>query len=128
MVKPGDYVYHLGDVWMGRDEERHGKLMNRLNGKKSLIVGNHDRIDYLCKGAWFRKVQMWKVFNEFNCLMTHVPIHKESIHERLIEEGGFNLHGHIHEKPSPRGPYFCACVEQLNYTPMNLEEVRDRMK
>jgi calcineurin-like phosphoesterase family protein len=129
VVKPGDYVYHLGDFWMGPSthEERH-KLINRLNGKKTLIVGNHDDIPYMCRGGWFRKVEMWKVMPEWNCLMTHVPVHESSIHERLVVNGGFNLHGHIHDNPSPPGPYKCVCVEQTNYTPVNLEEIRDGMK
>ena len=41
-------------------------------------------------------------------------------------KGMINLHGHIHQNPSPEGPYKCVCVEQphMNYTPMNIEELR----
>ena len=126
VVQPGDYVYHLGDVWMGPSEhEQRSKLMKRLKGKKTLIVGNHDDIRYMVSGNWFRKVMMWKVFNEFKCLLTHVPIHESSIHERMVLDGGLNVHGHIHQHPSPPGPYRCVCVEQTNYAPVNLEEIRD---
>ena len=124
VVKPGDKVYHLGDVWMGKAS--HGErsaLMNRLNGKKRLIVGNHDDIPYLSSGAWFEKVLMWRVFREFNMVLTHVPIHQDSIQERIVLNGGVNVHGHTHNNGSPKGPYKCVCVELTNYTPVHIEEV-----
>ena len=34
-----------------------------------------------------------------------------------------NVHGHIHSNPSPEGPYKCVCVEQINYTPVNIEDL-----
>lgn len=126
VVKPGDKVYHLGDVAMGSGTyENLGRLLNSLNGSKRLIVGNHDDIPFLTKGGWFKKVSMWKVFTEFNALLTHVPIHQDSLHERIVVAGGVNVHGHIHERPSPEGPYKCVCVEQnkVNYSPVNMEDV-----
>lgn len=124
VVKPGDKVYHLGDVLMGPGGyEGFPSLISRLQGQKRLIVGNHDDIPWLSKGGWFKKVTMWKVMPEFRVLLTHVPIHEDSIHERIVVSGGLNIHGHIHEKPSPKGPYKCVCVEHTNYTPVNLEEV-----
>lgn len=122
VVKPGDKVYHLGDVAMGPREEVPS-LLARLKGSKRLIVGNHDDIPWFCKGGWFKKVLMWRVLPEFNILLTHVPVHESSIHERIVVAGGVNVHGHIHEKTSPTGPYRCVCVEHTNYTPVNIEEL-----
>ena len=124
VVKQGDKVYHLGDVWMGpSSHEQRAKLMARLNGSKRLIVGNHDDIPYMSKGGWFKDVKMWRVWNDKPLLFTHVPVHEDSIHERIIQEGGINVHGHTHEKGSPKGPYKSVCVELTNYTPVNLEEL-----
>jgi calcineurin-like phosphoesterase family protein len=125
VVKPGDVVYHLGDVAMGGKKayDELGVLLNRLNGSKRLIVGNHDDIPFLSKGGWFKKVEMWRVWSDKPLLFTHVPIHEDSIHERVLQAGGVNVHGHIHDTPSPKGPYKCVCVEQTNYTPVNLEEL-----
>lgn len=39
-------------------------------------------------------------------------------------KGVINVHGHIHSNPSPEGPYKCVCVEQINYTPVNIEELK----
>ena len=122
VVRAGDKVYHLGDVFFG-PKENFQKIWTRLNGSKRLIVGNHDDIKYLSAGSFFKKVYMWRVFTEHNLLLTHVPIHEESIHERIVVAGGVNVHGHIHEKSSPKGPYKCVCVEHTNYYPIHIEEV-----
>jgi len=39
VVKPQDKVYHLGDVVM---KKRYIDVVKRLNGRKRLIMGNHD--------------------------------------------------------------------------------------
>lgn len=124
VVKPGDKVYHLGDVWMGPSEhDKRARLWSRLKGRKRLIVGNHDDIPYMSSGGFFDQVYMWRVFTDFNVLLTHVPIHESSIHERIVVAGGMNVHGHTHEQGSPEGPYKSVCVEMINYTPIHIEEV-----
>ena len=41
-VAPGDTVYHLGDFALSTPEYA-AKVFRRLNGRKVLIAGNHDR-------------------------------------------------------------------------------------
>lgn len=119
VVKDGDKVYHLGDVFM-RDNQTAEKILSRLNGKKRLIVGNHDCI--YGKGnvlqKYFEKIYMWRLFKEFNMCLTHVPIHESSF--RKVE---YNVHGHIHEKQSPTKQHVCVCVEHIHYTPIHIEEI-----
>ena len=56
VVKPGDKVYHLGDVLFGtRKEEWMNKNFPRLNGQKRLVVGNHDNIKFHAAGGWCLK-------------------------------------------------------------------------
>lgn len=120
VVKPGDKVYHLGDVFFGCQEE-FKKLWPRLNGSKRLVVGNHDDIKFLSSGGFFQKVMMWRVFKDKGLLLTHTPQHRSALagnRKCLI-----NVHGHIHANKSPEGPYKCVCVEQTNYTPVHLEEL-----
>lgn len=124
VVKPGDYVYHLGDVWMGgKDQATHHWLMNRLNGSKTLIVGNHDNIPHMAKGGWWRKIELWKPQRDWKLLLSHVPVHESSIQERMKEVGGINLHGHTHLNGPPKGPYASVCCELINYTPVHLEDI-----
>jgi len=122
VVRPQDKIYHLGDVYFGSQSDAE-KILSRLNGKKRLIVGNHDCI--YGKGnplqKHFQKIYMWRIFREFGVVLSHVPIHEDSF--RKVD---LNVHGHTHEKGSPKGPYRSVCVEMIDYRPINIEEVRTR--
>jgi calcineurin-like phosphoesterase family protein len=125
VVKKGDKVYHLGDVLFG-----HNKLdwlnanMPRLAGQKRLIFGNHDEpANFVGKGH-FGKTALWRMFPEFQILLTHVPVHVSTLREHRFEgKPMLNVHGHIHQNKSPDGPYHCVCVEHTNYTPVNIEDL-----
>lgn len=119
VVKPGDKVYHLGDVFFG-SKEAFQKFWPRLNGRKRLVVGNHDDVKYLSSGGFFDKVLLWRKFEHL--LFTHVPVHPSTLQEGRFEgKQMVNVHGHIHQNKSPDGPYRCVCVEQINYTPIHID-------
>jgi calcineurin-like phosphoesterase family protein len=124
-VKPGDIVYHLGDVMIGPKED-FAKLWARLNGRKRLIVGNHDDIKYLSSGSFFNKVSMWRVFRDHGLVLTHVPMHESSFLGRRNDTDlpVLNVHGHIHQNKSPTDRHINVSVEAINYTPIHIEEVR----
>jgi calcineurin-like phosphoesterase family protein len=140
VVKPGDKVYHLGDVVGGSNQVTWmEKNFTKLNGKKRLVVGNHDNIGMIAGYGWFEKIMMWRPFMEFGLMLTHVPLHQGSLlrpknttnPDTPVDKDDpdawsttLNIHGHIHSNPSPDGPYRCVCVEQINYTPINIEELR----
>lgn len=130
VVKKGDKVYHLGDVFFG-SKENFQKLWPRLNGSKRLVVGNHDDIKWLSQGGFFQKVQMWRIFSDWKLILSHVPLREDQFRYNERKDNGdpngfLNVHGHIHARPSPEGPYKCVCVEQpgVNYTPVNIEDLR----
>lgn len=125
-VKPGDIVYHLGDVMFG-DKEYFQTMWPKFNGSKRLIVGNHDDIKYLSSGSFFKKVMMWRMFPEHNILLSHVPLHPSSLFRGKNSDAPMlNIHGHIHTMDSPEGPYRNVCVEKTNYYPIELEELAQR--
>ncbi len=128
-VKPSDHFYALGDVAM--DKRKLG-IVQRLNGHKRLIMGNHDIYDYQeYVKAGFKKIMACRVLD--NILFTHIPVHTSNL-------GRFkaNVHGHIHagtvmfEQTHPGWPtgmqpdrrYLNVCCEKLNYTPISLEEIK----
>lgn len=118
MVKHKDIVYHLGDVYFGSQKEAD-EILYRLHGEKRLILGNHDNGKDTVLQKHFQKIMLWRDFMEFGLHLTHVPIHQSSIlHDRI------NVHGHIHDKQSPDGPYKCLCVEHTEYKPVPIEEIR----
>lgn len=112
-VKPGDKVYHLGDVCFGDPA-----ILARLNGSKRLVVGNHDNLKDARLLAAFKKVQLWRIFTDHNFCLSHVPLREESF--RKVQ---FNLHGHIHERASPSIFHVNLCVEKTGYRPLHLDEI-----
>lgn len=136
VVKPNDIVYHLGDVAFGNVTDMEN-ILNRLNGKKRLILGNHDKFDILVYRRHFKKIGSWRSFGEFEkkFVACHYPLHADSFIYRSGGLDGFCVHGHIHEKvvlkegsdqPDPR--YINVCVERRRYTPIHIDDLMKEMK
>ena len=116
-VRDQDIVYHLGDVYFSQGRD----ILPRLKGRKRLILGNHDNGKDQNLHKYFEKILMWRMFPEFNCLLTHVPVH-----ESTLFKVSYNLHGHIHQQVSPTAQHVNCCVEVQNYTPRSIEELVPR--
>jgi len=127
IVKPIDKVYHLGDVAIPR---KSLAILERLNGKKILIRGNHDIFHLADYAKHFKDVRAFHVLN--GCLLTHAPVHPMS-----LEKFGRNIHGHTHlnivRRESEIGgmerdpSYLNVCVEHTNYKPIPLDDVFARI-
>ena len=134
-VRPNDKVYHLGDVVMSR---RSLSIMDRLNGDKVLIRGNHDIFKDEDYRKYFRELRAYHVMN--GMILSHIPIHSES-----LGRFGVNIHGHLHANRVMRPArvleefidhgcttiderYHCVCVEQTNFAPILFEDVIKRIE
>jgi calcineurin-like phosphoesterase family protein len=122
VVGPNDTVIHCGDVLFGHNKvEWMEANFAKLPGKKRLAIGNHDNVKHLA--PFFKDMQLWIDMEGF--IFTHTPLHGSTLAEKhRFKEPKINVHGHIHTNPSPEGPYFCACVEQINFTPLNIELIK----
>lgn len=112
-----DHVWHLGDIGMG---PLALGIVKHLNGHKRVILGNHDKFkpqEYLAAG--FQKVQ-GSAYKD-GIWLTHIPMHPDGLYG-----GRINAHGHIHDRNLEDPRYVNVSVEQTNYTPIRLEEVRQR--
>lgn len=148
VVKADDKVYHLGDVAIN---QKALPILDRLNGRKTLVAGNHD-IFYTKKyKKYFENIRGYKMYPKYGIVMSHIPIHPAQLEHRFK----FNVHGHLHSNhimlnSNPRvddAPiieeggyvdcdgcywirdkrYLNICVEQTNFTPINFEEVLDKL-
>jgi len=129
-VRPNDKVYHLGDVVINR---KSLPIMNRLNGDKVLIRGNHDIFKDEDYTPYFRSLRGYHVMN--GMILSHIPIHSES-----LGRFGVNIHGHTHANrvmlPGFNGKitdivdvrYHCVCVEQTDFSPILFEDVIKRIR
>ncbi len=133
-----DIIYHLGDFCFGK---ANLVIAERLNGKKRLIMGNHDcypSADYLRYFEKIMGVMYWKM-----CVLTHIPVHVENLGSRAF----LNVHGHLHsnvvmsnqivapdkEYPmnwlmKPDENYFNVSVEQNNLYPFHADQILERMR
>ena len=153
-VGPKDKVYHLGDVVINR---KSLSIMERLNGDKVLIKGNHDIFKLTDYTKYFRDIRGYHVMN--GLILSHIPISKDS-----LARFGCNIHGHTHGnrvmRPSEKAfnyidpitferkvlskedygismnesdlyeidpDYFCVCVEQTDFRPIAFEEVQKKI-
>lgn len=122
VVKPSDKVYHLGDVYMKASKGYIESILQRLNGHKRLILGNHDNGKDQILQRYFEKIQVLRWFKEYGLVFSHLPMHDSS-----IKKGYINVHGHIHEKQSPSPLHINVSVEQTNYTPISIEELMKKV-
>lgn len=121
-VGVNDKVYHLGDVGF-RNYTSLASILNRLNGTKVLIKGNHDNFKLDQYANHFKDIRAYHVLDKF--VLSHIPVHPES-----VSRWKGNIHGHLHAnivEKSPHHPdkrYLNVSVEQISYTPIDFEELR----
>lgn len=129
VVKPGDTVLHLGDV-TNAPGERFETIWRRLNGTKHLIVGNHDDIVYLVRGGFFADVRQELKLRDLRLHLSHQPLHPTMHEIGAPGTGNFfcNVHGHIHQNPTPAGRYVNVSVEAIGYTPVHLDVVAEQAR
>ena len=120
-VKQSDKVYHLGDVGF-KNFSALSRVLDRLNGTKVLIKGNHDGFKLSQYAQNFKDVRASHQLDKF--LLTHIPIHPDS-----LSRWRGNIHGHMHSYTLPDDRYINVSVEQLDdYAPIDFESIRERYK
>lgn len=134
VIGTDDFVFHLGDFCLGSSID-WSKLLDRLNGKIYLILGNHDlnnlKQDFMCK---FEKVVM----------QMHIQVGKQKIYLNhypfLCYGGAYNntwqLFGHVHTSQNHKGKdnsrlnilfptQYDVGVDNNNYTPISFAKVKE---
>lgn len=134
VVQPDDIVYHLGDFILGSKEQAKD-ILDRLNGNKILIKGNHDNhSDHWYIDAGFLEVHnsLLLNYNNQSILLTHYPYR---IPEQYKSKYNIHLYGHMHEKGDELSVYptfaqngACLSVERIDYTPLSIDKVIESCK
>lgn len=109
IVAEEDTVYILGDVAF-MPAAKAVQYMHRLNGKKILIEGNHDRkalMDPAFRNC-FEEVHkyLWINYNGTQVIMFHYPIAEWD----QMHRGSVHFHGHLHGNTSGMEEYRCIDV------------------
>lgn len=134
LVKPNDRLYFLGDVVINR---KALPILNRINGKKKLIKGNHDIFKLHDYTPYFEDIAAYRIYPKDGIIMSHIPIHPQQLEYRFK----WNVHGHMHsnkimggypkdendkreyhpKKPDPK--YLNICPEHTDFNPVNYEQI-----
>lgn len=138
VVGVDDKVIILGDLF----NRKAINVMRELNGRKTLIMGNHDQAPtqvYLDAGIE-KLLSCWELAGG---IFTHIPIHTSQ-----LERWKFNAHGHTHNSnvkverernvssnlkyveivSEDDSRYINMCVEKWNYTPVKLHVVLNELR
>lgn len=128
VVKPSDRLILVGDCVMNK---KNMHLMHRINGKKTLVMGNHDPSDPEYLTPFFEKIAGAVTISDM--IVTHIPVHPAQLEYRFTKNIHGHLHGHnvmLHSSVAPGkfNPvdtrYFNVSVESCNYTPVSLEDIK----
>lgn len=140
VVGPDDLVLHVGDLchWRkGGPERMERDIAPRLNGRKQLILGNHDKGDR----AWYDRIG-FEVISPFVTTINGVDVqfahYPKPVWWGKPDDNRLHVHGHIHNNgyPLADGPdgwrqgttqtaigQINVSVEMIDYTPQPITKL-----
>lgn len=123
VVANDDVVILGGDIAFCATNKAND-FLNRMNGYKILIIGNHD---WERKTGALRKYAVDEIYMSYylevgskKMLITHVPFQSPVM---MTDTSLINLHGHIHDKKIDHPRFVNFCVEHLDYKPVQLNQL-----
>jgi len=130
-ITNNDDIYILGDFSFGNKNETIG-ILNRLNGQKYLIKGNHDKI-----------IKNEEIASKFVWVKDYYEIKKKQVGHRIIlfhypinswnnkHYGSLHFYGHVHSCKHRDGlgekNSYNVGVDVNNYEPVSLEEILSKI-
>jgi calcineurin-like phosphoesterase family protein len=122
-VKPGDRIYHIGDLSYGPLARTRFEYLQRLNGRFTLITGNHDGGDH----AAIRSETL--MYHDIRFLLVHDPGDVPKSYD------GWVIHGHYHNNDLKHYPFINfedrrinVSAELVKYQPVSLFDLCNIIK
>ena len=126
-VSKEDIVYMLGDFTLSRNLDYIKSIVEQLNGKIVLVMGNHDtRQPSKYVECGFHTAIRKPILVEPKVVLMHEPPLMENVVEGMVY-----IFGHVHEKIidiEALNNCFCVSVERTNYFPINLDKILKSIK
>lgn len=131
LVQPKDVVYTIGDFCLG-NQEMAFRYFKRLNGQIYVVPGGHDK-------RWIRPNLC---YTGPNCIVRVLPpLYTVTLDKQVIvlchfamrvwdksHYNSWNLHGHSHGRLLAVGKQLDVGVDNWNFYPVSLEEVKNVME
>lgn len=115
VVGKRDLTYILGDITMEKTD--HYFQLDRLNGRKYIVLGNHDLIQHIPELLKYVE-KVGGMVQYKGHILTHCPIHPSE-----LRDWGKNIHGHIHNGKIDDSRYINVSCEAVGYQPKTLDEL-----
>jgi len=151
VVGPGDTVIWVGDCFFG-PKVKSKEIMDRLNGKKILVKGNHDQsdtrmidigFDFVCHGmtlfirghgvelkhypfnpSGFQLAKQRSIFTKAFWFRLFNPSKIIKYYQRApVDYGQYLIHGHTHSKVKFRDRQIHVGVDAWNFKPVSISEI-----
>ena len=125
VVGANDIVYVVGDFALC-GKQKIIEIGQRLNGRKRLILGNHDQASIeTYRTAGFEFVYNHPIVLDDFHVISHEPMVGFSPNMPFA-----NIFAHVHDNPAYTDyseQSFCVSAERIVYTPIDFEEIKKRM-
>lgn len=117
-VRKDDLVFHLGDFAFAD----HQLYLQRLNGQKRLIRGNHDHSNRINKAKGWATVDDLLDFKigEQKLVLCHYALRTW----RASGKGSINLHGHSHGNLPGDSQQIDVGVDPWGFRPISFDEIK----
>ena len=139
-VGKNDICFFVGDFAFANAKDTK-KYLDQLNGRKILVAGNHDKmgdIGYMTAGfdLVLHRAQI-KIAGKYVNL-SHYPYLNNKAEQddadsggykvkyadrRLVDDGNFLIHGHVHGAWKTRGRMINVGVDVWNFFPVSISEI-----
>ena len=127
VVQKDDEVYVLGDFIFAKTALEVESIAGRLNGRKYLIRGNHDRVN-ICESSfiWIKDYHELGA-NTLRWVLSHYPFSEWNGFHR--KNKAVHLHGHVHnhDMDPPRDRRINVGVDLHGFTPIRAKILARRL-
>jgi len=140
VVGPEDDVYILGDICLGGGvpgiTAKNQALIERLNGRIHIILGNHDtptrqEMYALCKNVYSIKYADMFCYHGYHFYLSHFPTITSNLEKETLKQCTICLFGHTHQNNNffMDMPFmYHVGVDSHNCIPVLLDDAIEDMK
>ena len=119
-IKSNDIVYHCGDFMFGQQKDILS-MTQKLNGKITLIEGNHDKIGLPNNYGFAEKHKLLDIkVNGIYITLCHFSLRVWN----KSHFGSWHCFGHSHGTLEPYGKSWDVGVDNNNFEPIEFEELK----
>lgn len=124
-VGPEDEVWHLGDFAIRKPAGYMAEILDRLAGRKHLVLGNNDGAATAGLAGWASVAHYAEVEVDGTMLvLCHYPFRSWN----GMSKGAIDLHGHSHGRLESLPRQVDVGVDVWSFRPIRLDQIRTRRR